>query len=323
MGLWPRHLQAKITVRRAAAAAPNQNGEMSMLTSPRLSRGTRASLCALSFGLIACAQSPGTGPQTTTDAGGSGGSAASGSGGSNNDGSGGSQGTAGGAGGATALGSGGTAVVDAAPPIDGNAAADAAEDTGADTAPTPQTFNCTLIIGAGQTLQWFNGGFESAVGTAKWEIKATDNTYTEAWANPASPFWNLAVQSPCRTDATTPDRVLFIVYSKTITAEADWETQINKAMANLKTKFPSVTRIDLLSMVRGPADKMCGTAVATTVSAAQDQAAQAVADASAGMIKVGPQYFAVSCSAFATSDNTNLTPAGAMAVGEMVAAFYK
>jgi hypothetical protein len=297
---------------------------MSMLTSPHVNRGAGASLCAVLFGLIACAESPGTGPQTK-DAGGSGGSGSSGSDGSNSDGSsGGSQGTAGGAGSATALGSGGTAVVDAATPIDGNPAGDAGMETGVDTdATAPQNFNCTLIIGAGQTLQWFNGGFESAVGTAKWEIKATDNTYTEAWANPSSAFWNLAVQSPCTADAMAPDRVLFVVYSKTITSEADWETQINKATVNLKTKLPSVTRIDLLSMVRGPANKMCGTAVATTVSAAQDQAAQAVADASAGMIKVGPQYFAASCSTFATSNNTNLTPAGAMAVGEMVAAFYK
>ena len=187
----------------------------------------------------------------------------------------------------------------------------------------PQDFTCTLIIGAGQTLQWFNGGFESAVGTAKWEIKATDNTYTEVWANPADAFWNLAVQSPCAVAATMPDRVLFIVYSKTLTAAADWEMQINKVMANIKTKYPSVKHIELLSMARGPGDKMCGTAAATVVSPAQDQAAQTVADASAGMIKVGPQYFAPSCAAFATSSNTNLTAAGASAVAQMLAAVYK
>jgi len=298
--------------------------------------GVRSGLSALCLMVIGCAQSPGT--RGTSGPGGSGGSAVSGSGGSAVSGSGGSAvaggggttgdvaggggsaGATGGAGGTTASGTGGTAVTDAAPPED---SADGGA-SGRDAGPTmPQSFTCSLIMGAGQTLQWFNGGFESAVGTAKWEIKATDNTYTEAWANPANAFWNLAVLSPCATNATMPDRVLFVVYSKTITAEADWETQINKVMANIKTKFPSVKQIDLLSMVRGPEDKICGTAVATVVSAAQDQAAQAVADSSGGMIKVGPQYFAPTCAAFATTNNTNLTPAGAAAVAQMLSAAYK
>lgn len=189
---------------------------------------------------------------------------------------------------------------------------------------TPQNFTCSLILGAGQTAQWYNGGgFESAVGTAKWEMKATDNTFTEAWADAASNFWGLTTQSPCAANAAMPDRVLLIVYSKTITSEADWETQINKVMANIKNKFSSVKRIELLTMARGPGNTMCGTAVATQISPAQDQAMTAVADGSAGMIRVGPQYFAPTCAAFATSNNTNLTSAGATAVAQMLAAVYK
>ncbi|HEX3694068.1 MAG TPA: hypothetical protein VH374_01665 [Polyangia bacterium] len=255
--------------------------------------------------------------------GGSGGSTVNGSGGSASEdaGSGGSQASSGGAGGTTVSGSGGDAVADSGPPpadvaSDGAGGNDAGQIVAED-------FTCTLILGTGQSLQWFNGGFETAVGSAKWEIKATDNTYTEAWAVPTSAFWNVQVQSPCTSNATTPDRVLFIVYSKTLTAEADWETQINKVMANIKTKFPSVKKIDLLTMVRGPDDKMCGTAVATVVSPAQDQAMKSVADASAGMITVGPQYFAPTCGAFSDQGNTNLTSAGAAAVGQMLAATYK
>ncbi|HEY2731297.1 MAG TPA: hypothetical protein VGK52_15245, partial [Polyangia bacterium] len=67
----------------------------------------------------------------------------------------------------------------------------------------PQNFTCSLILGAGQTTQWYNGGgFESAVGSAKWEIKATDNTFTEAWADSASNFWGLTTQSRCAANAT-------------------------------------------------------------------------------------------------------------------------
>lgn len=271
---------------------------------------------AVGFVAVGCSSSPSDPGSTGTGGSGSGGTTG-GSGGTTpgeDAGSGGSTAGSGGSGsgGMTAPGTGGTVVVDApvesgdAPGTDGPA----------------QNFTCSLILGAGQTTQWF-GGFETALGTAKWEIKATDNTYTEAWANPGSAFWNVAVQSPCTTNATMPDRVLYIVYSKTLTAQAEWETQLGMVMANIKTKYPSVQKIDLLTMVRGPQNMMCGSAVATTVSAAQDQAMQAVADRSAGMISVGPKYFAPTCAAFATANNTNLTPAGGAAVAQMVAAFYK
>ncbi|HEY2899557.1 MAG TPA: hypothetical protein VGL59_03195 [Polyangia bacterium] len=283
-------------------------------------------MCALCLLAIGCSQSPGTGSPPASGAGGSGGSTGNGSGGSASEdaGSGGSQSGTGGAdgtGGMTVSGSGGAATVDSGlPPADSGSGGAGGTDAGP---PVAEDFTCTLILGTGQSLQWFNGGFETAVGSAKWEIKSTDNTYTEAWAMPTSAFWNVQVGSPCTTAATMPDRVLFIVYSKTITAEADWETQINKVMANIKTKFPSVKKIDLLTMVRGPGDKMCGTAVATFVNPIQDQAMKAVADASAGMIAVGPQLFAPTCGAFATTDNTNLTGAGASAVAQMLAAAYK
>jgi hypothetical protein len=291
-------------------------------------------LFALLLVAAGCSGSGGGAPPTGS--GGAGGGAA-GSGGSGGD-----VGTAGSAGGGSEAGMGGSGGVEPTAGSGGNAGVDASGSAGSGGGTAgavgtdaggggpgtdggaPQNFTCSLVLGAGQTIQWYNGGgFESAVGTAKWEIKAADNTFTEAWASPASSFWGLATQSPCAANATMPDRVLLIVYSKTITAEADWEMQITKVMANIKTKFPSAKQIDLLTMARGPGNTMCGTAVATQISPAQDQAMKAVADGSAGMIKVGPQYFVPTCAAFATTNNTNLTSAGATAVAQMLAAVYK
>jgi hypothetical protein len=219
----------------------------------------------------------------------------------------------------TVPGSGGAGMVDVMPPADSGSGGTPGTDT-----PPAGDFNCTLILGAGQTLQWFNGGgFQAAVGDAKWELKATDNTFAETWANAGSGNWNLATQSPCATNPMMPDRVILIVYSHSLTAAADWETQIGMATANIKTKYPSAKAIDLLSFARGPGNMMCGTSPYTATTAAQDQAMQAVADKSGGMIKVGPKYFVPSCASFATANNTNLNAAGAMAVAQMLAAVYK
>jgi hypothetical protein len=284
--------------------------------------------------LVAVGCGGGSAATPAPGSGGSGGGTASGSGGSSGTGGSGSGGTQGGtgggsvgSGGSAGSGSGGADVPDASPGTGGAGEAGAPEvggGTGGTDGGPAGSFNCTLVLGAGQTLQWYNGGgFQAAVGDTKWEIKATDNTFTEAWAMAGNAFWNLATQSPCATNPTMPDRVVLIVYSHTLTAQADWQTQIGMATTNIKTKYPSAKSIELLSFARGPNNMMCGTSPYTATTAAQDTAMQAVADASAGMVKVGPKYFVPSCASFATANNTNLNAAGAMAIAQMLSAVYK
>ena len=186
------------------------------------------------------------------------------------------------------------------------------------------SFGCTLVIGCFQTSQWFDAGFETAVGNDKWEIKADHNTFTENWANPMDAFWNLPVASPCAKGPSSPDRVLFVSYSKTLMTQQAWETQLSQVIVNVTTKFPSVTQVELLGMARAPNNELCAnnSNPSTIVKPEQDQALQAVAEKSAGRVKVGPKYFAPSCDSFVTN-NTNLTAAAATAVAPTVAAFYK
>src|SRR5258705_461627 len=124
--------------------------------------------------------------------------------------------------------------------------------------------------------------------------------------------------------AASPDRVLFVAYSKNLMTEEAWETQLSNVMDNVKSKFPSVKQIDLLGMVRAPNNQMCpnNNNPSTIVKPEQDQALQAVADKSAGAIKVGPKYFAPGCDSFVTN-NTNLTAAAAAAIAPTLAAAYK
>ena len=224
-----------------------------------------------------------------------------------------------GAGGAVGGGNAGTAGGD------GNAHAGAQPVAGAGgTGGDSQSFSCTLVIGCFQTSQWFGAGFEAALSNEKWEIKADHNTFTENWANPTDAFWSLPVASACTNGATSPDRVLFVAYSKTLMTEAAWKSQLDQVVANVKAKFPTVRRLDLLAMVRAPNNEMCANNnnPSTIVRAEQDQAMQAVADDSGGTIKVGPKYFAPSCDSFVTN-NTNLTEAAAAAIAPTLAAFYK
>jgi hypothetical protein len=234
--------------------------------------------------------------------------------------------SAGGASGGAGLGSGGAPGGGSAGMPSGGTSSNggAASGAGGGSSGGSPSFSCTLMIGCFQTSQWFDAGFETAVGNEKWEIKADHNTFTENWANPTDAFWNIPVASPCANNATMPDRVLFIAYSKTLMTEEAWETQLSMVMTNVKTKFPSVKQIDLLGMVRAPNNEMCpnNSNPSTIVKPEEDQALQAVADKSAGMIKVGPKYFAPSCDSFVTN-NTNLTAAAATAVAPTVAAAYK
>ncbi|MEA2697362.1 MAG: hypothetical protein QOI66_1633 [Myxococcales bacterium] len=120
-----------------------------------------------------------------------------------------------GSGGAPA-GSGGAAGADAAvTPLDaaGTGAADGSAGGGAGSDVREESnFTCTLVLGAFQTSQWYDAGFEKAVGTERWEIKSAHNNWTEKWADPNNAIWNLPTTSPCATNPTKPDRVLLIVY---------------------------------------------------------------------------------------------------------------
>jgi hypothetical protein len=267
--------------------------------------------------VTACSAGQDPGPGSGSGGSGSGGTTGGGAGGSDTVDAGGTGGAAPGTGGMIAPGSGG-AVMDAS--VGDGAGGDA---VGAD-AGGSQSFSCTLILGAGQAVQWYGGGgFEAAVGTDKWEIQGNDIAYAESWANARNLVWSLPLQSPCATNSMMPDRVLLTAYGRTTNSQADWEAQLGMVVTNIKAKYPGVRRIELLSLARGPGNTMCGTVPASSTSAAQDMAMQVVADGSAGMIKVGPQYFVPSCAAFSTTSTTSLTVAGAMAVAQMLAPAYK
>jgi hypothetical protein len=215
-------------------------------------------------------------------------------------------------------------VVDVGPADSASANGDAGSS---EAAPPSQHFVCTLILGAFQTSQWFYGGFSVGVETARWEIKSAHNNWTEKWADPQNAIWNLPTTSPCATGAATPDRVLLIVYKDMFgppIAPTVWEPEITKDVQNIKTKYPSARRIELLTEVRAPNNQPCpGNSSRNIVIAPEiDAAIQSVADKSGGLVQVGPKYYVPDCALFMTNITTLVDGGGARVAPQLVD-YYK
>ena len=186
-------------------------------------------------------------------------------------------------------------------------------------------FVCNQVTAMTLTAEWYNAGFESGVVDSRWQLKAMEHGYITEWANPDSTFWSAPVTSPCAQQTTSPDRIVLTVLSWTITTQADWDTQITDAIANLMTKYPAVRRIDLLTVIRGPNNMLCPTppAAGETIAmpAELDAAIAAVAARSPGFVFAGPKFEAPNCAAF-SGGGPHLTTAGNMNMAKMISAYF-
>ncbi len=215
---------------------------------------------------------------------------------------------------AVAVGDGASGSVsrdDASAPTDGNGGAIAA------TAP----FVCSELIGLWVASQWW-GTFDKAVDKAHWQFMFQHHGYLELFTDPASPFWKNMIISPCATQSTTPDRVVFLPFSLTLNTLDGWQMQLTKLVETIKGKFPGVRRIEIMTTLRSPGNMLCpnDTDPGTVVPAYVDQAIQAVADQSAGLVTVGPKIAVKDCKWWA--GGTDLTGAGNAGVGQLVADYY-
>ncbi|HEX4407082.1 MAG TPA: hypothetical protein VH560_19720, partial [Polyangia bacterium] len=213
----------------------------------------------------------GQGGIAQTGGGGQGGSAQAGS---NGEAGGlGGQGTAGaGAGGAGGSTGGNGTAGDVAGAAGSSADASAAEvgsDGGQDGGgPSAGPFTCTMVLGLFTTSQWFNGTNpggatktflqQDGIDATKWEGKLQKYSYVEKWADPANGVWKLPTQNACATDATSPDRVLFVGFSPdTKHDQPTIQALLEKVLTNIKTTYPTAKEIDLLTMGRAPGNMMC------------------------------------------------------------------
>jgi hypothetical protein len=197
--------------------------------------------------------------------------------------------------------------------------ADAAGD-----APAATHFTCNAVLGIHTTAEWFEGGFETQVDNARWEIIDNHPGYVANWAVATDPIWATAPASACTMNSTNPDRVVFNAYADqtvtTYTTKAEWVTGLTKVVANIKAKFSNVKRIDLLTMTRAPGNQPCKGNVATVVAKYIDDAIAEVAAADPGVVFAAPPFYAPSCDVFMNAPH--FTTAGKAVVAKVYGDYY-
>ena len=292
-------------------------------------------------GAVSCGSQGGSGgPSAQGGAGGSVGSG--GSSGGTSVGSGGASAGAGGAsvgsGGATGVGgssgangTGGAAIgggggsVDASTGAQGGGSGGPGGGVADSAADAPLDFKCNQVTGLTLTREWYEAGFENGVDNSRWQLKAMEHAYVEEWANPNSTFWSTPIESPCSQGTTSPDRLVFVVLSWVITDQSVWETNVTAAINNFRTNYPSVRRIDLLTVIRGLNNMLCTIppAAGETIQmpASLDAALAAVAARNPGFVFVGPKFEATSCADF-SGGGPHLTIQGNMKAATTIAAYF-
>lgn len=193
-----------------------------------------------------------------------------------------------------------------------------------DSGSSQAAYACTLVIGIQATEEWYSFGFETMVDNSKWELIWVHSGFVELWADPNDPVWSTAVTSPCAQNPGKPDRVIFLALNFDYNTLAQWTPVITSSVANLKAKYPSAKRIELMSFIRAPGNNPCPQAPAkrSTITPAQDDAMAMAAAADPGLVVVAPKFEAKSCSEF-NSNPPHPSPAGVTAWVKMMADYYR
>ena len=114
------------------------------------------------------------------------------------------------------------------------------------------------------------------------------------------------------------------------TVLANWESILTTGVATIRGKYPSVKRLEIMSMVRGPGTSGPGTEcqpAATTnhedvVEPWIDNAIAAVAKAQPTLVFAAPKFYVGNCSWFANGGPHFINGGSPNLVAQMIAAYY-
>jgi hypothetical protein len=169
-------------------------------------------------------------------------------------------------------------------------------------------------------------GFETYVNNAKWEAMAPATagvSFVETWADPNGATWSLPMLSPCAQNGTKPERVIFVGVNWTYTTAAAWVTSLDGVVSTIKTKFPGVAEIDLMTLLRAPNNTMGGacSSVEDVVQPFVDEAIQTVVGKNPKLVRAAPKFFAPDCAVF-TGGGPHFTAAGKPIVAKVYGDVY-
>jgi hypothetical protein len=179
----------------------------------------------------------------------------------------------------------------------------------------PGNYVCTQIMGVSVTGDWFGAGFESGIDGGRWQTLWRTHAFLDLWADPESDLWSMKPQSPCAQRSDDPDRVIFTGVQWEYKTRAAWQEKLSAVVGVIRTKYPGVRRIDLLTMLRGPGNRTCGSDM-TVVPPYVDEAVDAVAAGRPGLVFAGPRVETPSCDVF-VKGGPHFTDAGMATVARL------
>jgi hypothetical protein len=194
-------------------------------------------------------------------------------------------------------------------------AAESGDEGGGPSTPVPGTFICTQIIGVSVTGDWFGAGFEDGIDGSRWQALWRSHAFLDLWADADSDLWSMKPQSPCAQRSDDPDRVIFTGVQWEYKTREAWQEKLSAVVGVIRQKYPGVRRIDLLTMLRGPANHTCGNDM-TVVHPFVDEAVAAVAASFPGLVFAGPKVETSSCDVF-TKGGPHFTGAGMAAAARL------
>src|SRR6266851_6653468 len=120
-------------------------------------------------------------------------------------------------------------------------------DAGSSSDAAPRTdFVCSWVLGIHTTYEWFSAGFEKVVDDARWQVSGIEMAQFD-WKDPNSAVWASPITSPCATNSKTPDRIVFCGVDSVSTTVGQFLPEYLSVVNIIKTRFPSVKRIDLMT----------------------------------------------------------------------------
>ena len=167
-------------------------------------------------------------------------------------------------------------------------------------------FTCSWVLGIHTTGEWYAAGFETIVDDARWQASGLEMAQFE-WKNAGFGGWNSAPTSPCAMNSKTPDRIVFTGVDGSTTA-AQFLPEYEAVINNIKTKFPSVKRIDLMTLARAPGNMECKGANrsgSSWIRPGQDEAIAMEVAKYPGFVFATPKFEVKACSDFGLCPHIN------------------
>ena len=191
-------------------------------------------------------------------------------------------------------------------------------------------FVCTEVLGYSQAGSernggWFTvGGFEELPGIddGAWQLRWRSSAESLFWTDPDFDGWRDGrLFSQC--DTPTVDRVVLFFLHRSRGPD-DYPPVMAEVAASLGERYPDLRQVVIEPMVGGPGEELCtapvrgGTVFSTEAHRWIDEAVAVAAD---GFVVAGASPEVQSCEQFVDKPG-HLSPEGAVAVAEWMAAFY-